>query len=447
MNARRLQRVGLPAAIVLLCLGLLAFGLMRLSAVERTMRINQAANMLWVISQTETEVLRLDAALARGAEAVSTALTTRFDMLASRLALITGGPQLRYLERIGVAQQILDHRVRIGALDPRGGALPPDRADLVVSELEALRRVLQRSANLSMVTEWEDLSARLESYRGAVLQVILSLAFGIAMATYLGWRLVADQRGLLRAEEDRLRAVRLEQDLEQERVKGAYWRDFAAIVSHQFRTPLAIIDSGAQRILRGSQAVVARPHREKLETIRTTVADLSRLVEAALLAGELENGIRQTHCARHDIVPPLRHLIEDLRARHPDRQIAIETATEAIQAWCDPGLTSHAVMNLVENALRHSAGSVILRLFETGDRVACAVVDTGPGIPSEDMAHIFDRFRRGPGQEGIGSGLGLWTARKLADVQGGGLEVESWPRVGSVFTLWLRRQAPVEEPT
>lgn len=447
MTAQTLRRVGLPAAIVLLCLGLLAFGLIRLSAVEKTMRINQAANMLWVISQAEIEVLRLDAALARRDGAETGTFSTRFDLLESRLLLLIEGPQLRYLQRIGVDQPILEHRAQISALDPRGASLAPERANLLAGELDALRGVLHRAANLSMVTEWEDLSTRLESYRGAVLQVILSLTFGIAVASYLGWRLVADQRDLLRAETDRLRAVRLEQDLVQERVQGAYWRDFAAIVSHQFRTPLAIIDSGAQRILRGNKAPIAPPYRDKLETIRNTVADLSRLVEAALLAGQLENGIKQSHCARHDIVPPLRLLIADLRMRYPGREIAIETASEAIRAWCDHGLTSHAVMNLVENALRHSAGPVVLRLFETGDWVACAVVDAGPGIPPEDMARIFDRFSRGRGLDTSGSGLGLWIARKLAELQGGALVVESWPKVGSVFTLWLRAQAPTEGKT
>lgn len=437
-----MRRVGVPAAIVLSCLGLLAFGMIRLSAIEKTMRINEAANMLWVISQTEIEVLRLDATIARSDGGGSGDVSTRFDLLASRLLLLTEGPQLRYLERIGVDQPILEVSAKISAMDPQGTPLPTKVVNTLVGELDVLRSVLHRAANLSMVTEWEDMSARLKSYRGAVLQVILSLAFGIALAAILGWRLVADQRALLRVEEDRLRAVRLEQDLEKERIQGAYWRDFAAIVSHQFRTPLAIIDSGAQRIMRGKDTLLSPPHRERLETIRNTVADLSRLVEATLLAGQLENGIKKSQCAYADIAAPLQHLVSDLLARHQGREIALETTSARLRAWCDPGLTSHAVMNLLENALRHSAGPIVLRLFETGDRVACAVVDAGPGISPEEMTHIFDRFRRGSGKDATGSGLGLWTARKLAELQGGTLEVESWPRKGSVFTLWLRAQAP-----
>lgn len=282
-----MRRVGVPAAIVLSCLGLLAFGMIRLSAIEKTMRINEAANMLWVISQTEIEVLRLDATIARSDGGGSGDVSTRFDLLASRLLLLTEGPQLRYLERIGVDQPILEVSAKISAMDPQGTPLPTKVVNTLVGELDVLRSVLHRAANLSMVTEWEDMSARLKSYRGAVLQVILSLAFGIALAAILGWRLVADQRALLRVEEDRLRAVRLEQDLEKERIQGAYWRDFVAIVSHQFRTPLAIIDSGAQRIMRGKDTLLSPPHRERLETIRNTVADLSRLVEATLLAGQL----------------------------------------------------------------------------------------------------------------------------------------------------------------
>jgi len=444
MNSRWLRHTALPVAIVLLCLGLLIFGLVRLSAIEKTMRVNLESNMLWVITQTEIEALRLHATLARQAP-TDPAVATRFDLLASRLNLIAEGPQLRYLNEIGQGEALLVQAEAVLAFDPGTAPLTIQRASSLADALDALRRNLHRAANLTMVADWEELSGRLESYRGAVVQVILSLVFGIAVASYLGWRLVRDQRDLLRAEEVRLRSVRLEQDLHQERAQGAYWRDFAAVVSHQFRTPLAVIDSAAQRILRRQSTIAPTEQTERLETIRSTVSDLSRLVDAALLNGQIDNELKAADCAQHDLVAPLRLLLRDLGARHPDRELRIEAVQEPFDAWCDPGLTLHAMMNLLENALRHSSGAIVLRIFGRGDRVACAVVDLGPGIAAEDLPHIFDRFRRGSRPNGDGSGIGLWTARRLAELQGGTIDVESWLGSGSVFTLWLRARAPDEK--
>ncbi|MFP1644950.1 sensor histidine kinase [Pontitalea aquivivens] len=443
MITRRLRQIGLPVAIVVACLGALAFGLMRLAEIERTMRIKQSANMLWVISQAEAETLRLDAALARN-PADAPVIGTRFDLLASRLTLIAEGPQLRALDRIGLSGPLMDQRARVLALDPRAAPMTPERALRLAGALEQLRQVLRRAGNRTMVADWGELSRRLELYRGAVAQVIVSLVLGIGFAAYLGWRLVADQRALLRAEELRLRAIRLERDLDQERTQAAYWRDFAAVVSHQFRTPLAVIDSAAQRMLRGQPTPGDTGHRARLATIRRTVADLSRLVEAALIAGQIDNDLKQPRCARHDVVAPLRALIADLQARHPGRSLRLDAAAEPMLAWCDPGLMQHTVMNLLENALRHCAGPVVVRLFQRDDRIACAIVDTGPGIAPADLGRIFDRFRRGPASGVEGSGLGLWTARRLAELQGGTVEVESWPGRGSVFTLWLAAMAPAQ---
>lgn len=444
MRFGRLRHFGLPIAVVLLCLGLLVFGLMRLYAIEKTMRINQAANMLWVISQTEVEVLRLEATLARHASD-DVLIAAHFDLLVSRLSQIAEGPQLRHLEMIGFAEPVLSYRASVLALDPLVSSLTPERADLLVAALDGLRQVLHRAGNRTMVAEWESISARLEGYRSAVAQVILSLVLGIAFAAYLGWRLVADQRDLLRAQAVKLRSIRLEKDLQQERTQGAYWRDFAAVVSHQFRTPLAVIDSCAQRIVRRQKPGEDAELLARVETIRKTVAGLSKLVEAALLAGQIDNGIQTPNCARRDLVGLLRLLIADLRTRHPGRSLRLEAAQEPLLAWLDEDLALHAVMDLVENALRHSTGPVVLRVFVHEERVGCAVIDCGPGIPTEELPRIFERFQRGTQTTAEGTGLGLWIARKLAELQSGSVEVESWLGCGSVFTLWLRVMGPAEK--
>lgn len=444
MTARWLRHTGLPFGVVLLCLGLLVFGLVRLAGIEKTMRLSLEVNMLWVVGQAEIEVLRLDAMLARLGPA-DPDVAERFDLLASRLGLLNDGPQQRYLQEIGLAEALKAPVAAVLALDPGAAALTEARAAKLALALEDLREDLHRAANRSMIYEWQEISDRLATYRSAVLQVILSIGLGLATAAYLGWRLVRDQRAVLRAEELRLRSALLEQDLHQERLQGAYWRDFAAVISHQFRTPLAVIDSAAQRILRRQDTIPPDEQSARLETIRNTVTDLSRLVDVALLSGQIDNDLKAADCARHDLVAPLRRLMQDLGTRHPGRSLRLEAADETIYAWFDPGLTLHAVMNLLENALRHSAKEVVLRIFFDAGRIGCAVADQGPGISEEDLAHIFDRFRRGSRPTGDGCGIGLWTARRLAELQGGAISVTSTPGKGSVFTLWLAERAPETE--
>jgi signal transduction histidine kinase len=94
----------------------------------------------------------------------------------------------------------------------------------------------------------------------------------------------------------------------------------------------------------------------------------------------------------------------------------------------------------LDNALKHSSGEIAVTARRAGDRVEIQVVDHGEGIPSEKLAHIFDRFYRGEESSTIpGFGLGLPIARALVEAQGGEIEMQSEPGVGSVLTLCLAR--------
>jgi len=123
--------------------------------------------------------------------------------------------------------------------------------------------------------------------------------------------------------------------------------------------------------------------------------------------------------------------------------IAMQAETPlAIEATVDADLIRQAAANLVENAIRHgSAGTrVTIRVARVGQLPTLEVVDTGPGIPAERVAAIFDRFQRGP--EG-GTGLGLSIARSAVERNGGRIAVESRVGSGSRFTITLPRPPAV----
>lgn len=443
-----LRSYGGPALLIGLCVGLLIFALWRLAVIERDMRIEATENMLWVISQTQMEALRLDKALsdhARGT-ADEDRVVLRYALLLSRLDLLLQGPQQRYLERIEAYEPIAAHDTAIRDADPEpvtgdAAAFAATNARLEAN-LADLHATLNRAANDTMVRDWEAIAERLDAYRAAVWQVIGSVIGVLAGWLMIGFRLIANERQLRRAEEERSRALTLEQALRRERAVSAYYRDFAAIVSHQFRTPLAIIDSAVQRLVRRGDAVTGADVARREGAIRDAIHRLTRLVDTALLAGRLDSGqlsVKPRHC---DLAAIARESCTQFRALHPHRDIRFASAAAATTAWCDRDLVDHILANLIANALKYSPESapVELRLFNTGAKIAVAVTDYGPGIAPADRPHVFDRFYRGEtGGHSEGSGLGLSLARDLAQLQGGDLSFETWTGRGSVFTLGLPR--------
>ena len=112
----------------------------------------------------------------------------------------------------------------------------------------------------------------------------------------------------------------------------------------------------------------------------------------------------------------------------------------------DPDRLKQLLLNLVENAIKYTpSGEVILSLIKQDGQVGLRVSDTGMGIPSEDLPHIFERFYRvdkARSREKGGTGLGLSIADWIAKAHGGFIKVESLPGKGSTFTIWLPEKQP-----
>lgn len=422
--------------LLLVFLGPLAFVLAKTSALERDMRIAATENMLWVVTQTRMEVLALTLATAtpeRDADAIS----RRYDLTLARLNLMQQGPQARYLEQLGHATATQEMRESLLALDPQTHGHGPELHDALFQLGGMLHPQINRIANDVMMREWDMSAARLDEYRASQRLVILAVAFAFLAALAISWLLLRNQLRLNRAEVRRLRTATL---LKQERDTSAMYRDFAAMVSHQMRTPLTLIDSAMHRLARKGDSVTAQDVTERQKTVRDATSRLTRLVDTVLLLGRLDND--QLHGTLAPV--PLDALTEaalaEARVRFPGRQVKLSRAQGGLNAQCDPHLVAHILDNLLSNALKYSPADrpVECRVFAQGGQVACAVTDQGPGIPLADQPYVFDRYFRGHGQEaGQGIGLGLALARELAQLQGGQVTMETWPHRGSVFTLWL----------
>jgi signal transduction histidine kinase len=219
--------------------------------------------------------------------------------------------------------------------------------------------------------------------------------------------------------------------------------EFVAGVSHNLRTPLAVIRSAGDNLAEG---VVAAPDqvREYGRLIRSEGRRLTGMVEQTLQFAAVQAGKRQFRIQPTPAADLIRRAVGEARPAAEEEGFEIETDLPAGLPFVavDPDAASHCLQNLIGNAVKYggSARWVGVSARETGDAVAVTVRDRGPGIDAEELPRIFEPFfrgRRAVEEQIKGSGLGLALARSDADGFGAKLTVDSVEGEGAAFTLRL----------
>jgi signal transduction histidine kinase len=199
-------------------------------------------------------------------------------------------------------------------------------------------------------------------------------------------------------------------------------RQFAADASHELRSPLTVL--GGYVDVLGRQELDPETRSRTLGAMRKEIDRLSRLSNDLLLLTQLEAGGGRSNARLVD----LGELIEDIgaaaRAIGPDRRIEV-VGDGALPVWADPDRLTQALMNLVDNAVRHSPSGGLVRIAARGvdGRAVAEITNEGEAIAPEDLAHVFDRFYRGSNgsasrQEGH-AGLGLAIVKAIVQSSGG----------------------------
>jgi len=234
------------------------------------------------------------------------------------------------------------------------------------------------------------------------------------------------------------------QDITAVRSLEAVRREFVANVSHEFRTPLTIINGYVETLREG--AIEDPGMTEKsLEAIHRNVQRLSLLLEDLLVISSMENKARHLDFAKSDMRALVDRAIENLAPKIEERaaEIAIDWAEDARFAEVDPGRIEQVYSNLLLNALQHGeAPALKIQIGATliGDSIRVTFSDNGPGIPLEDQAHIFERFYRvhkHRAREAGGTGLGLSIVKNIVLAHGGSVSLESMPGEGAAFHVTL----------
>ena len=243
------------------------------------------------------------------------------------------------------------------------------------------------------------------------------------------------------AEAELLRTLAREKEL------GQLRSNFVSMVSHEFRTPLGIIQSSAE-ILKDYLRQLAPTEREDhLQSICKNTRRMAGLMEEALLIGSLDAGKMEFMAEALDLRTFARRLVDEVLSA-TDRRCPIELSLKKIPAeiQADERLLRHVFTNLLTNAVKYSDAGRVVR-FEVGSdeaEIVCAIRDQGIGIPEADREWLFNAFHRGHNvADRPGTGLGLVIVKRCVDLQGGKIDVESKVGEGTSVTVRLPMSSPV----
>jgi signal transduction histidine kinase len=235
----------------------------------------------------------------------------------------------------------------------------------------------------------------------------------------------------------------LQRALAAEREINAQQRQFVSMASHEFRTPLAIIDSASQRLLAASAAGPELSTR--IERIRSSVARMVQIIDRTLSTAQLDEGrveLQPTDC---DLRTILNEVCERQKGIAQRVTIRLDLPDDDLSLTADPRLLDQIFTNLVANAVKYSGPSTTVEVRATAgqDHVSVHVRDHGLGIPQDEIDRLFTRFYRASTTLTIpGTGIGLHLVKQFLALHGGSVEVTSEVRKGSTFTVHLPRTQP-----
>jgi signal transduction histidine kinase len=256
----------------------------------------------------------------------------------------------------------------------------------------------------------------------------------------LGERHERIARGISQLASLALENVRLFEELERaNRLKS----DFVATMSHELRTPLNIFMGYNELLLEGGFGPMTEEQVDTLQRMEKSAQGLLKLITATLDLSRLDSGqVRPAvqAIALPDFIGELDAEISGLQGK-PNVDFRWDVASELPELYSDPVKLKLVLKNLIGNAIKFTdAGAVVVRLRARDGGVEITVADTGAGIAREMLPVIFEPFRQGEPamthQHG-GVGLGLYIVRRLLDILGGMVDVESTVGQGSTFRVWV----------
>ncbi|RYZ48923.1 MAG: hybrid sensor histidine kinase/response regulator, partial [Proteobacteria bacterium] len=225
---------------------------------------------------------------------------------------------------------------------------------------------------------------------------------------------------------------------------------FFSNISHEFRTPLTLILSPIEELLaeaRHSEQSGLGKSVETLEIVQRNSLRLLKLVNTLLDFSRIESGRFQAVFEKTPLSDLTEELASSFQSIAQSAGLCFEFQSEPIagDVYVDREMWEKIVLNLLSNAFKYTmSGGINVSLFDRSDSIELIVKDSGSGIPSLDLPHLFERFYRVKGSQGRsyeGSGIGLSLVNELVKLHAGSIEVESEEGVGTAFKVTLPKGA------
>ncbi|HEX8674993.1 MAG TPA: HAMP domain-containing sensor histidine kinase, partial [Longimicrobium sp.] len=223
--------------------------------------------------------------------------------------------------------------------------------------------------------------------------------------------------------------------------------DFLAVVSHELKTPLNAITGFADLLHDGDAGVMSDVQSRHVERIQAASRQLLQLIDELLSYTRMESGPEAPQLQPVDVNAALRYAAAEAQpaARAKGLTLRVEEGEELCMALTDPARLRRLLQTLFSNAVKFTeSGEVRVEARREHSMLAIAITDTGIGIAQEHMERIWEPFWQVEHplvRRAGGTGLGLSVARRLVELMGGDIEVQSEPGAGTTFTVRL----PVHE--
>ena len=357
-------------------------------------------------------------------------------LLRGRLEIFLAPTQAAFMKRAGVLDQLLEVKRMVHSEHPDFG-----QVQMMIYDIG--RQIMQ--------AERVQTGERRDAYKRLLHQLILFLYGVMASGGVLCWQLLRSLKKTREAYDEVARqhaqARELLEALERERAARMRYRDFVSVMSHQLRTPLSVIDSSAQRLMRqehnsdGVQPNIG----PRSQRIRRSVRQLNQLIARVLqgLRVDEQNGstdiaLEIVRCDWQEVINQALDGFGELLTERPLNLHWADGVIAPLWVECDRMWCAEILSNLISNADKYSPpGTPIdIHIDSTDGMLCCEICDSGPGLPEQDIERLFERFFQGhSSQRSNGVGLGLSIARTLAHWHQGSLSAYNRSEGGACFSL------------
>ena len=238
------------------------------------------------------------------------------------------------------------------------------------------------------------------------------------------------------------RARLAEREAERAREREQTQKEFVAGVSHDLKNPLGVIRSMAELLLEAESGPLTAQESDLIHRIHNNAHRVITLALNLLDATRIDAGrlvLQRTSARVEDVVE---ETFSVARNASDLKGISLDFVSHEFQlptVMIDVVQLGRAVWNLIDNAIKYTpaGGSVIVSVGREGDQIFISVADTGPGVPAEQIPGLFEKYHQTSGNHYMGSGLGLYIVKAIAEAHGGSIEVKSGTGEGSTFKIFL----------